>query len=615
MNNIPSSINGWEKDLVAQYYIDDLRWNLTPLKKGSKAPIYGGDKRYVIDREELLAHLSNGANFGLFPAGTHGVLDMDSKQDDGKSVDKFLAQSGPKVQAIPRERTAGGVHLHLHIKDLADVIRKFPNVGKLINKRVGLKVAGELFFGGKGYVVLAPSIHENGSVYHWEVTGDIPEWTWQELELTFGEFVPDKREKIDEQTRARKWKGDLRTLDIVGLAQEMEWYYGQDAKKPEMHIVACPWASDHTDGKVMASVFSGNGDNWPGFNCFHLHCAGRGILDFLDAAESDRPGIVDKHCSAKWKYEGKGSKDKRGRTQVILPGDGRENDDFVDDVAESLKNKEFWFPHGPDIVRVAEEVKSRITPEGEVETCERVQLRQVTAAIAESTLGTFVATGVIRTVEMPDGRKEQVFVNRSIPAAVAKMLMISPRLSEALPKIDRLLDIPIPIPIGNKKWILPKRGYKRELRILVDQDLKLLEMPVSDALELLADIVKDFPFADDDEGQSRCHWYARLLTPMCRGIMGWDARLPMWVFMANRPGAGKDYLNGVAQTLYYGYAFEDSAIAPNNSEETEKRITSAHAAGRRSLTFCESAGSIPRRPSLNCGHHQYGTSLSPSWVQ
>ena len=108
-------------------------------------------------------------------------------------------------------------------------------------------------------------------------------------------------------------------------------------------------------------------------------------------------------------------------------------------------------------------------------------------------------------------------------------MMVSPRLG-VLPKIDRLLDIPIPIPIGKKKWVLPKKGFNRELRILVDQDLKLREMPVKEALKILEDSVADFPFADDDNGQSRCHWYARLTTPMSRAIMGWDARLPMWAF-------------------------------------------------------------------------------------
>src|ERR1700736_6574577 len=104
MRNIPKTINAWEKLLVAEYYTKDLCWNLTPLKKGSKIPLFAGDKRYGVEPEELLAHLSNGATFGLFPAGDHVVLDLDSKQDNGKSIEKFLAQAGPKVQVLPRER-------------------------------------------------------------------------------------------------------------------------------------------------------------------------------------------------------------------------------------------------------------------------------------------------------------------------------------------------------------------------------------------------------------------------------------------------------------------------------------------------------------------------------
>ena len=72
---------------------------------------------------------------------------------------------------------------------------------------------------------------------------------------------------------------------------------------------------------------------------------------------------------------------------------------------------------------------------------------------------------------------------------------------------------------------------------------------------------------------------------MVRGLMTWNARLPLFLFMANRSRAGKDFLNGVAQTLYYGNAFEDPAIASQSSEETRKQITSALIAGRRSMHF------------------------------
>ena len=65
--------------------------------------------------------------------------------------------------------------------------------------------------------------------------------------------------------------------------------------------------------------------------------------------------------------------------------------------------------------------------------------------------------------------------------------------------------------------------------------------------------------------------------------MGFNQRVPLFTFIANRPRAGKDFLNGVAQTLYYGASFEDPAIAAKSSEETQKRITTALSAGRRSM--------------------------------
>jgi len=107
-------------------------------------------------------------------------------------------------------------------------------------------------------------------------------------------------------------------------------------------------------------------------------------------------------------------------------------------------------------------------------------------------------------------------------------------------------------------------------------------MPLDEAKKLLADLVADFPFSDD---QSRTHWYAWLVTPMCRGIMGFNQKIPLAMFLANRPRAGKDYLHGTKQTLYYGNAFDDMPIAPRASEETQKRLTTALSAGRRSMHF------------------------------
>ena len=268
--------------------------------------------------------------------------------------------------------------------------------------------------------------------------------------------------------------------------------------------------------------------------------------------------------------------------QVILPQKGQQlKGEFVADVANVLKDEEFWFTSASKtIVRIDRSVETWVNDEGvEVEGRERLRLFAVGASEAESTLEEKVDTGVIAWEEV-DGKKIKVFQKHSLDNWTARMLLKAPRLIENLPRIDRVLDVTIPISIGKDTWLLPKPGYNRDLKLLLDTDIQLQEMPLQEAKILLAEIVADFPFADD---QSRTNWYARLITPMCRGIMGFNHRVPLFTFMGNRPRAGKDYLNGVAQTLFYGAPFEDPSISASSSEETRKRITTALSAGRRSM--------------------------------
>jgi hypothetical protein len=95
---------------------------------------------------------------------------------------------------------------------------------------------------------------------------------------------------------------------------------------------------------------------------------------------------------------------------------------------------------------------------------------------------------------------------------------------------------------------------------------------------------------DDENPQSKTHAIARMITPYARGIVGFSERSPLWYFVGNRPRCGKDYLNGVAQIIFLGHAFEDAPIT-DNYEETLKRIVSANRAGRRMMHFA------------NCQHH------------
>jgi len=475
-------------------------------------------------------------------------------------------------------------YTYLRIRDLPE----FPGVRKLVNDKVTSKVSGEMFLHSQSYIVISPSVHESGHIYSWEVFGDIPIWSWGEFTSEFGEFLPEKEatkskrgRESDEEKRTRKWKGDLRSLDLEALLKEAGLFKEVDSKDPAKFIIRCPFEAEHskTEDKGTAA-WSPHDEKWPAFNCFHTHCAGRKALDYLEQIERDHPGIVDKHCAEKWTYE-KGSADRHGRVKVNLPQAGeQEKGEFVADVAKALADKEFWFTSNKRVTRIDKTIEIWTNAEGvEVEGRERLTIFPVSPSEAESTLGIHVCTGTTHWME-EDGRKVKQFVRHSMDNTTAKMLLSAPGLIDNLPRIDRVLDVTVPISVGGGVWTTPKRGYNPDLRLLLDADFKLREMPLDEALAMLNDIVRDFPFADD---QSRTHWWARLITPMCRGIMGFGAKVPLWMFLGNRMRAGKDYLNGVAQTLYYGNSYEDPAIPKGDSEETRKRITTALSAGRRSI--------------------------------
>jgi hypothetical protein len=131
--------------------------------------------------------------------------------------------------------------------------------------------------------------------------------------------------------------------------------------------------------------------------------------------------------------------------------------------------------------------------------------------------------------------------------------------------------------------------YDPRFRIYTDLGSpKIRPMSPDEVMEWLSEAYDGFGWRDK---QSLVHQLARFITPYCRGLMGWDARFPLWHYSANRPRAGKDYLAGVTHMVYEGHSCEDSVLE-RESEETRKRITAALMSGRRMLHFANCQGHI-----------------------
>ena len=589
---------------AAKFYRDHLGWAIHPLYGPHKGPDRLRGKKPELKgwrdwRAEQLTDEMVEKFFGAFGASNlgcvvqapHVCVDLDSKSDQGASVMAWLSAQ-PDLAAVPRERTGGGVHLHFICRDLPAFRNKNGDpYDKALAAQISDKVTAELFFQGCN-LVISPSQHASGHTYTWEVGGDLPEVTWAQLKEWFVFVEPNasaqgksvgKIKAPKEKPWWSKFKGDLSTLDLRGLFRE-RGHLG-DCIDPDKHQwgVRCPWCDEHADqgkdwsaGSTDTAIFNPPG-RMPGFKCLHAHCDGRDIGALLDRLESDKPGCVDAACKQMRVWQ-PGQANKDGRPRIVLPGLDRPESVFAAEVGDAIAPIQEWFNKNDNVVVVGSRKLSEDAP--------ILTFRQMLPVMAITSIEEHIETGIIQKEKESDDR---VFRVLSMARETAGSLLAAPQFKNRLPQIVRILDLPIPIRRGDGSIEFPKVGYDPRFRTYCDPGSPLIKpMPVSAARQLLLRIHQGFCFRD---AQSITHTIARLITPYCRGLMGWPSRFPLWIFTANRPRAGKDYLAGVTSIVYEGAACEDAPLE-RDSEETRKRITAALAAGRRLMHLANCQGHI-----------------------
>lgn len=575
------------------YYRDALHWAIIPLygpTEGApslrgKAPRFPGYRDWKCEQltdEMLNKHFGLGktSNIGLILKSPHVVVDLDSKHDAGTSAREWLDRQ-KHLANVPRERTGGGYHLHFECLDLPNFQkRNGSRYKKALAATISPQVVAELFFEPLN-VVLSPSVHKKGATYEWEVTGDIPQVSWLQLQEWFRFKAPGEKETTNTPDSGNekwwsKYTGDLRTLDIVAVARKLRLYGRPISVDEGKHSVKCPWRADHGDknegwtpADTSAVIFEAK-DGFPGFSCLHQQHGPKSLEEFLAWAESQETGIIDANCSQTRSFR-PGQQNKDGRPCVELPRIGRPAGAFASEVGAFIQSHKRWFLRSD---RVVEPRPLRCGDGLTVLSFAELGTAEVCTAIED-----FLETGtVVRGFWEPTSMNE----------AVGRMLLGSPRFKRHLDPISRVCQVQLPA-IWDGKLICIQSGYDARFQTFTRPDApKLNRIDFQQAKQLIDQALLGFPWKSQ---QDLTHAIARLLTPFCRCLMGFSARPPLWFFEANRPRAGKDYLNGIAQIIYYGFPFEDARLN-FDGEEVRKRITTALVCGRTAMHFANCRGRI-----------------------
>jgi hypothetical protein len=546
--SIPEDINSFSMAESFRFYRDTLGWQVYPVyppwanvKDPGKRPVFKAWGSTDPQDCDIAKYFDNGRpyNIGVAPKNGLLILDLDSKRDQGGSVRAYLGET-EELKNIPRHLSNGGAHLALVCPDLP--AWKNPKNGKPIHKvlsaKLNDKVSVELYHCEHLNVVLPPSVHPSGFKYVWTVFGLIPELLWRLIQQTFN-FDEPVDEHPEKRGRPKAWytkfRGDLSSLDLIGLLESLGHESRVDAADECRYIVKCPWLSEHSDptddtgGKVWQTP-----EAWPQFHCHHNSCrsTNRGLKEVLEWAEGKSSGIVDKFCALERVWHA-GQKSRQGLPRVLQPA-GRLETAVYEEIGAIIGPKYDWFTRGEEITVVKKVAAGFVYSDNPATKYSvssfQIGLSALSALQAKSSLEKYIEPGYLRG-DPPE------FIPCSFATEFCAGLLQAEQLKTHLFDIVRVLPVPLPFRV-DERLLYPKPGYDPQFgTYLLPDALTIKTVSLQYGLEVIERLYNDFCFTNQ---QSKTHAIAALLTPFSKALIGWTTRTPLWYYSANRPRAGKD---------------------------------------------------------------------------
>ncbi len=274
------------------------------------------------------------------------------------------------------------------------------------------------------------------------------------------------------------------------------------------------------------------------------------------------------------------------KKEILLPKAGKLISSFARQVSEIMKDKDkiFFRVDSMEVVEIGR-IKDDEDKESYTGFIEVLPRRFITLIENYMVPGNDVWNETFKRTE---------FLKKSITGELANTLLSSEILQDCLPKIERLFSVPLPI-LHKDKLTFPIKGYDKRFNSWLNfssPEISNQEMELEKAKEIIYNLFKEFCFQSH---QDYINAIAALITPYLRGLFSkFNIRTPVWVYIANRERAGKDYLAGITGMLYEGHSLEEPPICngerSSNNDELKKKLLAAMISGRKRLHFANNKG-------------------------
>ena len=260
-----------------------------------------------------------------------------------------------------------------------------------------------------------------------------------------------------------------------------------------------------------------------------------------------------------------------GRPEIVLPGDGKSLSVFAEELGSKIKDQRIFTRDG---IALYVSDGGKLEPMGQKSFCTWIEQ-------------------YIRVQKWAGTGKDRRLEDATMTEASAGLLLESVQFIRQLKPIRRVNSVRQPVIRANGKLELLPTGYDDEAQAFTVGAADFREdMPLDQALEILEELLKEFAWPREETLRAKSIALSAMLGVFGDMLMAPPHQRPVWIYGANREGAGKTLLIRLAVCPTFGPAVIGPPPDPSRSDALAKLLASAALSGQPYLIFDNWAGLI-----------------------